>query len=169
MIDFDNKTLQEIATKSIPAAYRLLPAGMDSRKATVILLAIGLQESRFIHRLQIGGPARGFWQFERGGGVRGVLRHWATRAATIKVCAARQCALLPNAVYLQIAEDDVLAAAFARLLLYSDPAELPHSGTPRAPGRFTSVLGGRENRTSKRGRRYTLQRFNRSKEQRYEG
>jgi len=128
MIDFDNKTLQEIATKSIPAAYRLLPAGMDSRNATVILLAIGLQESRFIHRLQIGGPARGFWQFERGGGVRGVLRHWATRAATIKVCAARQCALLPNAVYLQIAEDDVLAAAFARLLLYSDPAELPAFG-----------------------------------------
>ena len=45
-----------------PAA-KLLP-GMDSAKARVMLLAIGLQESRFEHRRQIGGPARGFWQFE---------------------------------------------------------------------------------------------------------
>ena len=28
-----------------------------------MLLAIGLQESRFVHRRQIGGPACGFWQF----------------------------------------------------------------------------------------------------------
>lgn len=51
-------------------ALKLLPS-MDSVRARMMLLAIGLQESRFEHRRQLGnGPARGFWQFESGGGVR---------------------------------------------------------------------------------------------------
>ena len=62
-----------------PAVYaetmQLLPAKMDSPQARAMLKAIALQESRFEHRKQIGGPARGFWQFEQGGGVRGVLNH----------------------------------------------------------------------------------------------
>jgi hypothetical protein len=45
-------------------AAKLLPF-MDSPKARVLSAAIGHQESRFIHRRQINGPARGFWQFER--------------------------------------------------------------------------------------------------------
>lgn len=52
----------------------LLPAKMDTPKARVMMLAIGMQESRFEHRKQIGGPARGFFQFEEAGGVRGVLK-----------------------------------------------------------------------------------------------
>ena len=50
--------------------YReVLRGKFRSTAADVLLLAIGLQESRFEHRQQIGGPARSFWQFERGGGV----------------------------------------------------------------------------------------------------
>src|SRR5690606_35531315 len=67
--------LDVVVEQAIWPAYALLPSRMDSDRATVMLLAIGLQESRFEHRRQIKGPARGFWQFERGGGVRGVMTH----------------------------------------------------------------------------------------------
>lgn len=119
---------QRIAVDVIPRAYRILPPALKDPRATVLLLAIGLQESRFERREQVGGPARGFWQFERGGGVRGVLRHWSTRTPAAMACAARDCPVLPNDVYLRIAEDDILACAFARLLLFTDPAPLPDIG-----------------------------------------
>lgn len=109
-----------------PAA-ELLPR-MDSVRARVLLCAIGLQESRFKHRLQIRGPARGFWQFERGGGVRGVLTHKASRLDAAKICFVRGCGNTLSVVYDRVATDDVLAACFARLLLYTDPAALPELG-----------------------------------------
>ncbi|WP_199533145.1 hypothetical protein [Thiopseudomonas alkaliphila] len=67
--------LKNVIQTAIDPALALLPARMKSKKAVVMMLAIGLQESRFIHRRQIKGPARGFWQFEKGGGVYGVLNH----------------------------------------------------------------------------------------------
>ncbi|MGL5703631.1 MAG: hypothetical protein ACRCW5_11040, partial [Cetobacterium sp.] len=48
----------------INPALELLPSKMNSDKAKVMLLAIGLQESRLIHRRQIRGPAKSFLQFE---------------------------------------------------------------------------------------------------------
>lgn len=90
-----------------------------------MLLAIGLQESRFLHRRQIGGPAMGFWQFEKGGGVRGVLRHHSTSGYARDICSARGVLAEEGPVYEALAKDDVLAAAFARLLLWSDPVPLP--------------------------------------------
>jgi hypothetical protein len=92
------------------------------------MLAIGLQESRFEHRRQIGGPARGFWQFEQGGGVRGVLRHHSSREHAQAVCRARSVIATESAVYAALEHDDVLAAAFARLLLWTDPKPLPAIG-----------------------------------------
>ena len=69
-------TLTEVLRLAIEPALLLLPARMESAEATVMLLAIGLQESRLEHRRQIKGPARSFWQAEKGGGmVHGVLRH----------------------------------------------------------------------------------------------
>ena len=53
------------------AITRHLPDRMLSDEAVTMMLAIGYQESRFEHRRQIRGPARGFWQFEHGGGVVG--------------------------------------------------------------------------------------------------
>ena len=114
---------KEALNKVIVPGLKLLPGKMDTPEARVMLLAIGMQESRFLHRKQINGPARGFFQFEEGGGVRGVLKHPSTKRIIQDVIfklgiAADEC-------YNCLSEDDDLAAAFARLLLYTDPKPLP--------------------------------------------
>jgi len=121
--------LATIRDQVIGQTYReVLPAKFDSREANVLLLAIGLQESRFAHRKQIGGPARGFWQFEKGGGVRGVLWHGGSARYAAAACAIRAVQPDPEAVYPALAQDDLLACAFARLLLWTDPKPLPAIG-----------------------------------------
>lgn len=120
--------LREIRNGPAAEALLLLPAKMTSPQAEVMLLAIGLQESRFTHRRQIGGPARGFWQFEKGGGVVGVLRHPSSKDIAVRVCDARGVAPVAEQVYQRLEHDDVLAAAFARLLLWTDPGKLPELG-----------------------------------------
>ncbi|MFY2570193.1 hypothetical protein [Achromobacter ruhlandii] len=126
----DLKTITETA---INPALALLPAGMDTPGARVMLLAIGLQESRFVHRRQIGGPARGFWQFEKGtrasrGGVWGVYLHQASKDRLAALCKARSVTCDPDAIYAALEYDDVLAAGVARLLLWTDPKALPAIG-----------------------------------------
>ena len=120
--------VDHILTHTIPAAYSLLPTAMQSTEATALLLAIGLQESRFLHRRQTkGGPARGFWQFEAGGGVRGVRRHAATAQTIVDVLTTLRYPInQPTTYYHAILEHhDVLACCFARLLLWTLPATLP--------------------------------------------
>ena len=109
----------------ITPALRTLPPMMTSRRAEAMLLAIGMQESRLVHRKQIGGPARGLWQFERGGGVAGVLRHPATQGHAAAVCWRLGNAGTTASVYHGLAHDDILAACFARLLLWTLPGALP--------------------------------------------
>lgn len=111
----------------ITPASKLLPS-MDSPKARMMLLAIGFQESRFEHRRQIGGPARGFWQFEQGGGVKGVLTHKASIYDAVKVCHQRGVGGSTKEVYERLEHDDILACCFARLLLLTDPKPLPVIG-----------------------------------------
>jgi len=53
--------LQQVSDQLIDTSMQLLPDRMDSAKARVMLLAIGLQESRFTYTHQIGGPAHGYW------------------------------------------------------------------------------------------------------------
>ena len=123
-------TLNEIRQEAIKPALALLPATMNRQTPhlAVLMLAIGLQESRFKHRRQISGPARGYWQFEQGGGVRGVLTHNASRDAAVALCKARSVAPTTEAVYAALEHDNVLAAGFARLLLWTDPRPLPAVG-----------------------------------------
>ncbi|MCH4575012.1 hypothetical protein ACOTCJ_11505 [Achromobacter xylosoxidans] len=126
-------TLDAIVSDAITPALALLPAGMDTPAARVMLMAIGLQESRFTHRQQIGGPARGFWQFEKGtrasrGGVWGVFLHAASKDHLVVLCKARSVACDPDAIYAALEYDDVLAAGVARLLLWTDPKALPAVG-----------------------------------------
>lgn len=102
-----------------------LPTWMQSRASNVLLLAIGLQESRFEHRQQIGGPARSWWQQERGGGIHGVLTHPSSRQYAEKVCEKRHVDATSAAVYDALLTDDILGCAFARLLLYTDPRPIP--------------------------------------------
>ncbi|WAI85851.1 MULTISPECIES: hypothetical protein [Achromobacter] len=120
--------LDAITHAAIVPALALLPSAMDTPQARVLLLAIGLQESRFQHRRQVGGPARGFWQFERSGGVRGVLMHPTSRENALRICAARRVAPASATVHAALETDDILAAAFARLLLWTDPLRLPAVG-----------------------------------------
>lgn len=120
--------LDQVIRASLSPALALLPSAMSSPHAQRLLLAIGLQESRFQHRRQIGGPARGFWQFEQRGGVRGVLTHAASRDEARMLCVARDVAPSSATVYATLETDDVLAAGFARLLLWTDPWPLPLPG-----------------------------------------
>jgi hypothetical protein len=121
----------------------MLPAPMTSAPARAMLYAIGLQESRFTHRFQLvqgrpgaKGPARGFWQFEKGGGCVGVVTHPASRFWMHRICSLRNVAFTPHAIWTAIENDDVLAAAAARLLLFTDPKPLPGLLSPDLAWRY---------------------------------
>ena len=118
-----------LANALIPA-LRLLPPKMDTPAARAMVLAICLQESRMKYRRQLGGPARGYAQFELGGGVRGVLTHPASQAHIKYVLTALDYDPMsdPAACYQAIEHNDILAAAFARLLLWTLPTPLPMRG-----------------------------------------
>lgn len=121
--------LKTIIQTAVNPALALLPLKMDTPAARLLLLAIGLQESRFLYRRQLGsGPARGLWQFERGGGVRGVLTHPASREHAYRICGIRGVEPVAAAVHPALEADDVLAAAFARLLMWTDAWRLPAVG-----------------------------------------
>jgi hypothetical protein len=114
----------------IDAGMALLPAAMLSDRARVMLYAIGLQESRFEHRRQIVGgravgPAKGYWQFERGGGCKGVVTHAASRFWMHRVCVRQNVPFTAKGVWGQVEHDDAFAAVAARLLLFTDPKALP--------------------------------------------
>lgn len=111
------------------AACSLLPPALDTPNAKAMLWAIGLQESRLDARRQIGGPARGFWQFELGG-VRGVLNHRASQSIIRSVLDRLDYDYAPETSYTAIEHNDVLAFAYARLLLYTLPQPLPERTNP---------------------------------------
>ena len=125
--------LDLVSTHVLPAALRVLvDPKYDTVEARALVLAIGLQESKFRERSQMeGGPARGFWQFERGGGVKGVLMHQATSARAIEALATlryhKPGEQMPDTiqrVHGLLEHNDVLAAVFARLLLWTVPGKL---------------------------------------------
>lgn len=123
--------LNEVITQILNPGLARLPLSMDSPKARVMLLSIGLQESEFEHRYQVlngggKGPARGFWQFERGGGVKGVMGHPSTTGHAHRLCEERGVDWDAATIWAKLESDDILACGFARLLLYSDPKPLPN-------------------------------------------
>jgi hypothetical protein len=126
------------ARGAVAKALSMLPAQMGSAQARVMLYAIGLQESRLIHRRQLvgnpprpTGPAKGIFQFERGGGCKGVVEHPASRYWMHHLCEKRGVAFNATALWNAIETDDVLAAGAARLLLFTDPRKLPDLGDER--------------------------------------
>jgi hypothetical protein len=118
-----------VYTGVIDAAAVLLPLRLDTPEARVMLLAISGQEAKWTYRRQIGGPARGLWQFEKNGGVKGVLNHPSTDDMAVGVCGVRGVYPSEQEVYPALETDDLLACAFARLLLYTDPKPLPKIGS----------------------------------------
>lgn len=120
---------------AVETAFFSLPHSLDSLPARRILAAIGYQESRYRNRRQVierngalveAGPACGYWQFESGGGVKGVM-NFAGRVSqwAREICELRGVPWVRNDVWLALSQDDVLAAAFARLLMFTDPQPLP--------------------------------------------
>lgn len=123
--------MKTILHSIIYPALVLLPSRMSSAKAHAMLLTIQAQEDPDQHRRQWPtGPARGLWQFERGGGVAGVLRHTLTRELALGVCHSLGNAGTVASVYHRLQHDDILAACFARLLLWTVPQGLPGKNEP---------------------------------------
>lgn len=115
-----------------PALAELSLLGVPSTPfGARFVLAIALQESNLAHRRQLtvngdeAGPAASFWQFEVGGGCRGVLAHPSTGARMTKICDAYNIKADPLALWEAMRYNDVVAAAAARLLIFTLPHSLP--------------------------------------------
>ena len=113
--------------KIIVPALATLPAEMDSPESRLMLLVIALQESGLRTREQVGGPARGLFQFERNG-VLAVMHHTRTADMVFRWCEENDVTYGSTAIYERLALDDELAGVFARLLLWTDPRPLPEIG-----------------------------------------
>jgi hypothetical protein len=121
-----------LKTAIIPALSELSAFGIkDSFEARRFVLAIALQESRLLNRRQVvtpgkeDGPAASFWQFERGGGCRGVLTHKAVAKHMHRICEAFNVEPTEQGLWEAMRYQDIVAAAAARLLVYTLPSSLP--------------------------------------------
>lgn len=125
------------------ALTEYLPQRMDAVGARLMMLTIQKHEDPEERRYQLvkrteatalenivgpktaKGPARSLWQMEQGGGVKGVLHHNSTGALIDDICDRFEVSNSTVSCWKAIEENDVLAACFARLLLWSDPKEMP--------------------------------------------
>ncbi len=122
-------TPEYLLTSAIDPSLALLEAEsgiIPNAQARVLVLAIAGQESAWAARRQIGGPARSFWQFEKGGGVAGLFS--VANKQLKALCDNLFVPFNQNDVFEAMAWNDVLAAGMARLLLWTDAAPLPHFG-----------------------------------------
>ena len=128
--------LASVIDPALDALTAIAGRDMGGDRARCLMLAIALQESALAHRRQVGPDgapletlARGWWQFEKGGGVKGVLTHKSSKDMAASVCAALEIEPVgPDTVHEALAWHDHLSAAFARLLLWTDPRPLPAVG-----------------------------------------
>jgi hypothetical protein len=116
----------------IPALAELARCGIpDTIDARRFVLAIALQESSLAHRRQVltggieNGPAASFWQFEAGGGCKGVLTHYLVATTMRKVCVDFNVDPTPTGLWEAMRYHDIVAAIAARLLVYTLPGKLP--------------------------------------------
>lgn len=123
-------TAETFLRTAIDPVFSLLPARLESVEARAMLVSIALQESRLLYRRQLGGPAHGYVQFEKGG-IAGVLSHSASSESAMQLCEALDIAPTVQSVYEAIEYQDVLCAGFARLLLWTSPLALPAANDPQ--------------------------------------
>ena len=124
-----NEFLTRIIRPGLATLWRLGGPEHDSR-AECFLLAVAMQESNLRHRYQVlqtgrPGPARGWWQFERNGGVVGVCNHPRTRNLAASLCTEYAIRLNADDIWRAIEGNDGMATGLARLLLWSDPFPIP--------------------------------------------
>jgi len=122
-----------LQTAILPALAELEALGIKSSPlAARFVLAIALQESKLRNRRQVvaggaeNGPATSFWQGEKGGGIcTGTLTHPSTSFAMKTICDAYNVFPTPGGLWEAIRYQDIVAAAGARLLVYTLPGSLP--------------------------------------------
>lgn len=104
------------------------PAVLISQKASLLLLAIAGQEAGWTDRIQQpNGPARGFWQSEKGGMLKGVIG--GPYAPVLdKFLSIYSLPADPNLLFEALAWHDPLSCFVARLGLFMDPSSLPAVG-----------------------------------------
>lgn len=113
-------------------AARGIPDTLDARR---FLLAIALQESGLRHRRQVSadgtesGPAVSFWQFEKGGGCKGVLTHRGVAPHMRQACEDFDVEPTSAGLWEAMQYHDIVAATAARLLVYTLPWALPTKAT----------------------------------------
>lgn len=113
-------------TLIIDPVLGMMGVPFDTPAAKRMLRAIAVQESGLMHREQFPtGPARGWFQFERAGGVAGVVNHRLTKPVLRDWCINLVIPFSVDSVYNAIGLNDQLACACARLLLYTDVPPLP--------------------------------------------
>lgn len=124
--------LRLLNTAIIPALTELAAFGVsDSPDVRRFMLAIALQESKLKHRRQVSasgeetGAAAGYFQFEKNGGCRGALTHRVIAPHMRAVCEAYNVEPTALAMWEAIRYQDVVAAAAARLLIYTLPHKMP--------------------------------------------
>lgn len=122
------------------AAMQLFEHRLLSPEAQAMIIAIGLQESQFLHRQQlvggnrkwwqsVHGPAVSFFQFEKIG-IEGVLEHHASRDMATSALIRFGYPSDVKVIHEALKHNDLLAAVFARLALYRYPESLPDSSNP---------------------------------------
>lgn len=110
---------------AVNPAMAVLPAYLDSPNARAMIIAICLQESGLIHRQQIGGPARGYAQFELPS-VNRVLVHPVSGPIISRSCGVMDIPIEASYIYAAIGYNDVLAVILARALLRTLTQSLPN-------------------------------------------
>lgn len=114
------KTVVDPTLKWLPTIGVRLPINDEAR---TMPMAIAGQESNWTARRQDGGPARGRWQFELGGGVAEVIQKCPSQLGL--VCAALDIPFDNRVIFEAMAWNDQLACSMARFLLWQDPRPLP--------------------------------------------
>ena len=119
-------------TAIYPALSDLSKLGIPaSKEAARVILAIALQESGLKHRRQVvsggaeNGPAVSFWQGELTGGLIDMLARPATKPRMLAICEMYNVTPTPAGLWEAIRYQDIVAAAAARLLIYTLPKVLP--------------------------------------------
>lgn len=108
-----------------PVALDMLGPGYDTPEARAMLLAVALQESACVHRVQHGGgPAKSFWQFEPIG-IAGLFSNAKSRAALMVAVGDMAVKFDVTSIHAAIEHNDVLAIICARRLLAQIPEQLP--------------------------------------------
>ena len=130
---------KDYVKSAFPLAFLSLPPALESKDAWRFLIAIALQEGRFDVRMQYGGgPARGWFQFERIGVAEVALNRHSKRLLQDSLSglglaplaealngpvAVRNDAI--DTLYQGLAFSESVAVVVARLALWRLPKALP--------------------------------------------